>query len=253
MTTISLDQISRRWLLEQGLPIHFYAEGLYQAATCLRELSFDALKIINFANLPVDSTGNIYTPEDFVDDLAVTLPLGQSLASLPKQDWITPIRLHDSVTGEFVPYQGQGLNVDGSRTFWGFPGGWGTWSWNVNSFGESTGGYFGASGGTNSGYQVFKAQRRIQLSEDLINTNVVLLYISDGQSADAATQIDPLAFATINAFIRWQRSNNRDNKDSPEGRLFYNERRRLIARLDPLTTEDVKNVLRQSYTAAIKN
>lgn len=252
MITTSLDAITRRWLLESSLPIHYYLEGLLYSATCLRELNFDVLKIINVANLPVDVNGNVEIPADMVEDLAVALPFGQSLKKLPKQDWITPLRIHDSTTGAFTSYSDLTDNAP-RETFFGFPvGGW-SWFWNVNSWGEPTGQMYGAQGGTSSGYSVFKEQRRIQLSEDLADTNVVLLYIGDGSSIDNATQIDPQAWKTIDTFIRWQRSPNRDNKDSAEGRNFYNERRKLVARLDNLTDEDIRNIVHNAYSTTIKN
>lgn len=251
MITITLDTITRRWLLENQLPIHYYMEGLLHSATCLRELNFEVLKIINAINLPVSDTGNIEIPNDFVDDLAVTIPIGQSLRGLPKQNWITPLRLNDASTGEFVTYQSNSANT--LANFCGFPLSGSSWFWNFNAFGEPTGGFYGAKGGTSSGYSVFKPQRRIQLSESLIGTNVVLLYIGDGSSIDNATQIDPQAWKTIDTYIRWQRSPNRDNENSPEGRTFYNQRRHLVARLDDLDIPTILNIARNSYIATIKN
>lgn len=251
MIATTLDSITRRNLLESGCPIHFYPERLFHSATCLRELSFDSLQLINSANLPVDETGNIVTPADFVDDISVCIPAGQSLQALPKQDWITPLRIHNSQTGQYTSYGEEAANP--LNVFFGYPIGAWTWFFNVDSFGSPTGRFFGAKGGTTSGYQVFKQQRRIQMSEDFIGTNVVVIYISDGQSVDAATQIDPQAFATIDAFINWKISPNRDNDNSPEGRRFYNQRRLLRARLNPLTCTDIRNILSSAYTATIKN
>lgn len=251
MITTSLDVITRRWLLESGFPIHYYMEGMFHSATCLRELNFDVLKIVNAANLVPDATGSIVLPDDFVEDIAVTLPLSQQLRPLPKQDWITPLRIHDATTGQFATYSDQNTSVISNFCGWPFVGA--MWFWNFNSFGEPTGGFYGAQGGTNSGYQVFKNQRRIQLSEDLIGSSVVLLYVGDGSSIDNATQIDPQAWMTINTFIEWKRSPNRNNKDSAEGRNFYNERRKLVARLDDLTPTDIRNIAHQAYTATIKN
>lgn len=250
MITTSLDIISRRWLLEQGYPIHYYLEALLHSQTCLRELIFDVLKIVNAANLVADDTGNIFLPNDFVEDIAVTLPAGQSLRPLPQQDWITPLRIHDATSGGFVPYAG--LTSNATDSFLGFPLSW-NWWWNVNSWGESTGQQYGVGGGTKSGYSVFKTQRRIQLSEDLANASVVLLYIGDGTSIDSATQIDPQAWSCINSFIQWKRSANRDNKDSAEGRNFYNERRKLVARLSDVDIATLKNILHQNFHASIKN
>ena len=103
MQTVTIDTISRRWLLERGYPIHYYPEALYQSATCLRELSFDVLKIVNTKQLVIDSTANSPLPDDFVDDVLVGIPFGQGLINLPKQEWISPLRLHDATTGQFVP------------------------------------------------------------------------------------------------------------------------------------------------------
>lgn len=250
MITTTLDIICRRGLLENGLPIHYYVEFLFHSATCLRELNFDTLKIVNPANLPVDDNGNVTLPGDFVEDVAVCLPAGQALIGLPHQSWISPLRLNNSA-GDFVSYSNQ-TDVS-SETFFGFPLASTTWFWNVSSFGEPTGGFYGARGGTNSGYTVLKQQRRIQLSEGLAGTNVILLYISDGSSVDAATQIDPQAFATINAFINWKRSPNKDSDNSPEGRSYYNQRRKLVARLDELDVPTIRNILHNAYSATVKN
>lgn len=251
MITTSLDIITRRWLIDNGMPIHYYLEGLSHSSTCLRELSFDTLQIYNSKNLSVDDTGAIDMPSDFDDDIAVCIPAGQRLIQLPKQDWITPLRIHDAVSGDFVPYTDQD-NVNNDR-FFGFEvGGW-SWFWNVNSYGEPTGRFFGASGGTNSGYKVVRERRQIQMSENFIGTNVVLIYASDGQSVDNATQITPRAFACITSFINWKRSPNKDNDNSPEGRSFYNQKRLLRARNDDLTPTDIKNIVRKNFHASIKN
>jgi len=252
MTTTTLDEISNRWLLEHGYPKHYYIDCLLQSATCLRELNFDTLKIVNTRNLPLDNTASCELPDDFVEDVLVGIPFGQGIINLPKQEWITSLRLHDATTGQFVPYQGNSnfnINVDLAN----FPlVGW-TFFWNVNDYGEPTGKFYGQHGGIVSGYKILKQQRRIQFSEDFINSNFILMYIGDGTSIDNATQIDPQAFMTIDAFISWKKSPNRENKDSPEGRNFYNQRRLLVARLSDLDIDTLKNIIRQNFHASIKN
>lgn len=252
MKLSSLDQIVRRTLLERGMPIHYYAEYLFHSATCLRELSFDTLQIVNAFNSPVDNSGNMYLPDDFVDDIGVYLPNGQALSQLPKQEWITPLRLHDATSGQFVPYSDQNSTKSQTSSIFGIPVGW-TWFWNVNTFGEPTGRMYGTSGGSRSGYKLLKNQRRIQLTEDLAGLNVVLLYISGGQSPDNATQIDSYAFATIQAYIIWKTSPNRDNANSPEGRNFGTQRKLLRSRLSDLTPVDIKNIIHGAYQGGIKN
>lgn len=133
MILSTLDQIGRLYLLERGLPIHYYAECLFHSSSCLRELTFDTLKIINAANLPVSDTGTINLPEDYVDDLALCIQTGGELSRLPKQDWITPLRLHDATTGSFVPYTVD-TDDENQETIFGFPAAW-SWFWNVNDWG----------------------------------------------------------------------------------------------------------------------
>lgn len=249
MIFTTIDIISRRYLLEKGLPIHYYPEALFHSSSCLRELTFDTLKIVNTRDLPVDNTGAIDLPDDFADDVMLAFNTGATLQPIPHRDTINPLRVHNTTTGEFEKQSTNiGLHPDG--LFFPFVG-W-TWYWNMSDSGEPTGRLFGANGGNPRGYKVIRERRQIQVYGGK-ETHMVLQYISDGQSVDAATMVDVQAFATIQAYIVWKRSPNPDNEFSPEGRLYLNQKRKLRARLNGLTTEDVKNIIRGGYTAAIKN
>jgi len=249
MIFTNLDIISRRYLLEKGLPIHYYPEALFHSSSCLRELTFDTLKIVNTRDLPVDNTGAIDLPDDFADDVMLAFNTGATLQPIPHRDTINPLRVHNTTTGEFEKQSTNiGLHPDG--LFFPFVG-W-TWYWNMSDYGEPTGRLFGANGSNPRGYKVIRERRQIQVYGGK-ETHMVLQYISDGQSVDAATMVDVQAFATIQAYIVWKRSPNPDNEFSPEGRLYLNQKRKLRARLNGLTTEDVKNIIRGGYTAAIKN
>lgn len=253
MLLSTIDIICRRWLLERGLPIHFYSEALYHSATCIQLLTQDTLQIVNAANLPVGDYGEVNLPDDFDEDLSVCVPAGQALYELPKQDWITPLRLNNTTTGLFTPYNElvDDDTPEGETSFFGFPGTW-AYYWNVDSYGGFTGRRFGAHGGINAGYQVFKQRRQIQMTEGFIGSNVVLLYISDGQRADSASQVDTKATQCIKTYIDWQRSSNATDEHSPEARTFWNQKRRLKTLLNPLTKADIINIIRQAYTATIK-
>lgn len=244
----TVDQICRRSLLEKGLPVHYYMENLYHVTDCIRQLSIDTLKIVNTAKLPVNSYGAIDLPDDFMDDLGVSPSTGLALTSIPKMDFINPLLNHDS-TGAYVPYNTT-VDDDVSRTFYGF-GGW-IWFWNMNDFGEPTGRYFGANAGSSTGYKVVKERRQIQFYGD-VGDSVVVVYLSDGQRADNATQVDMMAIDTLKAYRNWKSSPNADYKDSPEGATYYNERRLLRARLNDMTVEDLRDILHRGYKATIKN
>jgi hypothetical protein len=83
--------------------------------------------------------------------------------------------------------------------------------------------------------------------------SIVLQYISDGQSIDNATQIDSQAIQCIRAWQEWKKSPNANNDYAPEAISFYNRKKNLRSRLSGLTLVDVKNTLRNGYTAAVKN
>jgi len=249
MQLTNLDQIVNRWLLESGYSIHFYAEGLFHAATALRELSLDTLKIVNTRQIPVNDYYAIDLPEDFVDEVMVGVPFGGKFQPVAKNDSLTPLRAADS-TGPYVQYET--TTAQNTVTVGYLP--YGIWYYNYNEYGEPTGRFFGANGGAvMNGYKVVRERRQIQLTDTFTSDDVLLMYISDGQSLDAASQIDVRAFAAITAFIQWKRSPNRANDFSPEGQHYYNQRRLLRSRLNDLTTTDIINILRSSYTATIKN
>jgi hypothetical protein len=260
MVLATLDEITRRGLIESGLPIHYYLEYLTHGATCLRELSFDTLKIVNTIELPVNDYGAVDLPDDFVDDVSCGFYGNGILQKLPHQSSISPLRKYDPATAQFThPRYPTNVNTTGSvnNIYNGnqlFLGGLGVyWLWNVNDFGEPTGRFFGATGGTSIGYKVIKERRQIQMSLGFERKSVVLQYISSGQSVDTASQIDIQAIQTIRAWQEWKHSPNANNDFSPEAVSFYNNKKRLRARLSGLSLIDIKNTLRNGYTAAIKN
>ena len=249
MIFTNLDIIVRRSLLEKRLPIHWYMNFLCHASACVRELSTDTLKIINVENLPVNDYGSVDLPDDFVDDISVAIPTSGLLRNVPKKSNINPLRLHNGTTGAFTPYTVRNLN---DSNLYGFYQGF-IWYWNFNDYGEPTGRFFGARGGERFGYQVFKERRQIQLTGEFTNGNIVLLYISDGQRSNNLTQIDALAFSTVQSYINWGVSPNAGNRNSNEGDSYYKQKRELRARLNDMTKTDIINIIRNSYTATIKN
>jgi len=250
MQYANLDMIIRRSLLENGLPIHYYFEYLLHSAACIRELNKDTLKIINAADLPINDYNSCDIPSDCMDVLAVGLPSNGRLQFLSKQDNINPLRTHNSSTGVFEP-NSTSSNSQG-QTLFGFSGAW-NWYWNVNDYGEFTGRFYGASGASGAGYTVLKERRQIQFTGSVEGSNVVVLYIGNGQSVNNATQVDWQAFSTIQAYSEWKRSRNANNIHSPEANNYFNSKRLLKIQLDDTTVEDILSSLRGSYRATIKN
>lgn len=255
MTFANLDSMVRRSLLENGLPIHWYPEYLFHQSSAIRVLSKDSLQIVNSANLVINDYGAADVPSDFMDDVIVAFPWGGLLQPVPKVDNINPIRVHSATTGQFEP-QPTGFILQGVTDFYGTYGLWGSlnYFWNVNDFGEGTGRMFGAPGGVQYGYKYIKERRQIQMVGTGVEaTNIILLYISNGQSIDNATQVDWRAYDAIQSYSEWKRSPNANNERSPEAMAFYNQKRLMRAQMSTLTAADILNVLRNNFKAAIKN
>lgn len=251
MKYANLDMIVRRSLLERGYPIHYYAEYLLHASSCIRQLSTDTLKIINTVHLPINKYYAVDLPDDFVDDVSLCIPMGGFLKQVPKNDAINPLRVINSTTNQFAPYKDKPKETQ--ETVFGINPSW-LWYWNVNDYGEPTGRFYGASGGERAnGYKLLKERNQIQLTETFAGDSVVLIYVSDGQSVSNATQIDMLAFTAIQAYIDWKTSPNAAKRESYEARTYFSERRLLRAKLDDLTSADIKNIVRRNYMASIKN
>jgi hypothetical protein len=248
----TIDQIVRRGLLEDSLPIHFYAQFLVNSATCVRELSFDSLQIINTVIIPIDSTGAGELPMDFVDDVAVSNSIGGTLTPIPHKSNINPLRLKDN-NGNFIPYPNRNIQINDTNFDFYFGVFGFSWYFNFNDYMEPTGRFFGANGGTERGYSIIRERRQIQVAGMGSCQSIILMYISDGQNIDNATQIDPQCFQTIRAFQEWKFSPNMNNEMSPEGRYYHNQRRLFRARKDDLTPVDIKNIFRLNYSATIKN
>ena len=129
--------------------IHFYFEKLLHICTCLRELNIDTLQIVNTIQIAFDAQGSAMLPDDFSDDVGVSLN-GGSLQMLPHQEYISPIRVHNATTGAFESQtQNQSGTVTDGNFLFGFATG--TWFWNVDSYGSFSGGFYGANGGTSMG------------------------------------------------------------------------------------------------------
>jgi len=172
---------------------------------------------------------------------------------LAKKDSITPLRIHNETTGAFESYGDVSELNNSMLTFYGLNTNM-FFYWNVNDYGEPTGRYFGANGGAHqNGYKIIRERNQIQFTGAITTDNAILQYISNGQSADNASMIDFRAFAAIQSYMDWKASPNASLKDSAEARTYFNNKRLLRANMNDLTTTDIVNILRSSYTATVKN
>ncbi len=258
MVFYTLDAITRNFLLRKGYPLHFYLQGLVYGGGCLRILTLDDLKVINSKVLPVDQTTNEVTlPTDFVKEVEIGIEQGQRIRPLVEQNSLNPVQAYTS-TFEETMYQTRQTDQANNLLYYGYllPLLWNTITW--NDYGENIGRLYGwANGSANDTFTVVKEQNIIKINEDMNIDKIVLRYVSDGQNADAATQIPSEAYDTIMKYIGWQfiehsRTYGEGEKQRAE-QQYLMERGVLRARMNDLTTDRVMRSFQKGYMGAARS
>ena len=256
MTTASLDYIVKNYLLKKGYPLHWYMQFMVYAADCWRELTFDDLRIINTKILPVDQAINAASlPEDYQDYVTVGVMIGQRIRPLVPTNTLNPLTSLD-VNQNFAQQDWTDTTTPpGSNENQLY---YGAFTVHYNDYGENIGRFFGLGAGYQEDtFQVFKERNQIQLDQKFYVENIVLQYVSDGQSADAASQIDPYAIRTIQAYIDYQMKLHNRTYNMGEKQLAENgyikERKILRARKSDWSVERIKRIVQKNTMGAPKS
>ena len=261
MTTASLDYIVKNFLLKKGYPLHWYMQSLVYAADCLRDITFDDLRVINTKIIPVDQTINAAElPSDYQDYVTVGVMVGQRIRPLtPTSTLNALINLNENLNFAEQPWNENVTSSDSnsSQLYYGaLP--YAQWfTVRYNDYGENIGRSFGfGAGHQEDTFQIFKERNQIQLDQTFSVENIVLQYVSDGQEADSATQIDPYAIKTIQAYIGWQTRENNRNYNMGERQMAQNEyvreRKILRARKADWSVEKIKRIVQKNSQASPK-
>lgn len=238
--------------------MHFYLDTLLASFFVLNELIYDDLRIINTKLLPVDQNLNTAElPSDFIDVVQVGVKVGQLVRPLVPQDSINNLQ-NFNASMQPIPYNQK--NPDGSTPFPLYYGGLLGTYWNTshyNNYGENTGRYFGFGTGAQADtYKIIPNRNQIQINENLQVDNIVFQYVG-GANVDAATQVDPYAVATIEAYILWQLKEHRNDIGLGEKQMaeqyYINQRQILRARKNPLTIELLKRIMSKNTKQSIKS
>jgi len=257
MVTVSLDSIVRNILLKRRYSLHWYLEFLLYAKECLREISMDDLQVVNFVMLPVDANGAANLPNDYLDEVSVNLPVGQKLKPLVKDSSITPLQAFDSDFA-LTTYQLGATQVASALIYNNvfLSGLWNTTTF--NEYGEPTGRFFGigAASPTDT-YNIIKSRNQIQLNEALTTSSIILAYIGNGTSSDAATQIDPYAEKTIDTYCMYLFKENNRTYSPSEAKMAWDmhiqQRQILRARMSDLTVNKIRRIIQSNSTGSIHN
>lgn len=255
MTVISLKAIVKDVLMQKGYSLHWYIQCLVYAKNCLRELTFDDLRVVNTKKIPVNDFNEFEIPADYQDYCRVNAICGEKLRPLVETDKLNKLPSLDS---DFNQQTYSQTATESSALFYGglYPFYWNSTNW--NEFGESTGRYYGLGAGVQDDvFSVIKERNVIKVTETLSIDDVILEYISDGMDADSATRVDSYAIATIDAYINWKLKANNRNHGAGEVQMakqeYIDQRLILRARLSPLTMEVWKRLFQRASYASPKS
>ena len=253
MRYTSIDKITRSYLLQKNYPMHYYLNAAKYATDCLRELTFDTLRVVNTVKLDLNSYYAVDLPCDFVSLVKVGIEVGQLVKPLAYNPQINRLR-NTNTSGEYITYGEPVSDVEiflsGSLGIY-----WGTVMWDDNN--EFTGRMFGFRGDYGQDtYKIVLERGQIQFNENIGATSVVLEYISDGQTTNNATQITPFAQKAIECYIDWQfklHGRQYGNGERQEAERQYNKELRILrARVSALTIDDIKRIFTTNYSAGAK-
>jgi hypothetical protein len=236
----SLDGISRSYLAQKNLPIHYYLKTLKLATDCFRELHYDVLQVVNTRKLEVTDWNAVVLPEDFIDVISLSVRIGDQLLPL-RQAKLHRLNNFDQTTGDMIPWDvaTEGFTDVPRETL-------------DNENQEFTGQIY--AGIKDDGDYILLPERgEIQLRGNSGIEEVILEYLGDLNYTDAATKVDPYAQAAIEAYVAWKSLKDRsDNHLCAEARNYQNEVRKLRGRKNPLTAEDIKRAWRNGSKPTIK-
>jgi hypothetical protein len=232
------------------------------AADCLREITFDDLRVINTKILPVNQKINAAElPEDYQDYVTVGVMIGQRIRPLVPTSTLNPLISLDVNQNYSEQEWTDNVVPPGSNENQLYYGALPYAQWftvRYNDYGENIGRFFGLGAGYQEDtFQVFKERNQIQLDQKFYVENIVLQYVSDGQSADAASLVDPYAIRTIQAYIDFQmkahnRTYNMGEKQLAENN-YIKERKILRARKSDWSVEKIKRIVQKNTMGAPKS
>ena len=254
----SLDKIVRRALLDTGCSIHWYFYFYHNAVECLRELNLDILRNVKAVLLPVDQ--NIFTaklPCDYIDYVRIGYTFGQEIVPMSYKDSLN--RLPNlNAQGQPIPWPNT-QPTDGTNQF---PFAlvdffsYGYYYWylnNYNSYGENLGGYYGYTGTQSQSFKVIEERGIIQLDQNSGVQTLYMEYISDGfdtQNCTCSTLVSYYAIDAIKAYIQLRQAMfyTRNKQQIPLFQRNYDLAvRRLIARKNPISNDDIRASFRKGY------
>lgn len=231
MQVKSLNIVVRESLMDRGYPIHFYLPFLHHALTSLEKLSFDHNFGANVKEVELTITNNrVILPLDCIEVFQVFGLYGSERKSLLLNDRITTIedtyKLDESTLPNYVNAVSSTIlepTIANEYPTVYYPDKAVDYDYNVD---------------------LDKGELILGLRSNL--DSVFIRYLTSSVSKTTANLIHPYAVPTIKSYIDWMVSRSDGSPQSKVSLLeaaYYNEKRLLRSRLNPLSVGELYEIL----------
>lgn len=282
MTTLTLDEVVRKTLHKNRLPLHYYITFLALGRDILKILQLSVLPTMTTVPLTLDSNFEATLPADYVEEIGLYEAVGNKLSQMPHSElistydypaWVSgaayvvgslvnsggfswvSLTIHTdaiapvagaiwALTTKFqtaadVYAESSGVDLSGGLAY--------------SAHGEDTGGMFGYREVDSRGYRIIREFNKLRVNNNSSLSVVYLKYITLPVKVSNLTLIHPMLEPTIQAGINWQKSMYWEKKDQLILRKeFYNERRKVVSMLNPLSVTDIASTFRANISQSVK-
>jgi hypothetical protein len=236
MVTITLDELIRKTLHKNGLPLHYYLPYLLFAKDGLKELKFTVLPCDNTVELTLDSRKEATLPADFVGEVAVYKAEGDKLIELPHNYLISTFDSPSAFPKE--------LQINGADA-----------STYIDEFGNDLAGDFGRINPRTDGYRIIPELNKIRLDNNSDLTKVYLKYVTLPKKTSNKTLVHPFIEPALTAYINWQVAfyTVNDRTVMLKRAEYYNQRRLAKINLYKINITDILTSFRMYHNQAVKS
>lgn len=244
VTNVTIDAIIRRHLALNRLPLHYYVPMLVIAKQGLEEMHFDTLGKVKIAVLTVTAANEAVLPDGYVEAIMIGVETGDKVRAIGMNNTINP---KDNAGAAFEE------SADQYSVGQGFPD-----DEYIDSFYDEYGHFKGQQYGRvltwSDSFTINRDLGIIRVDNKFEGDEIFLMYLSMPEKVTNKSVLHPFAQRALSEYIGWQKAVyfKEGNLIQYKRNEYYNELRKLRARLNPLTTVEIKRAVRRNINLAVK-
>ncbi|HDY89718.1 MAG TPA: hypothetical protein ENH82_16590 [bacterium] len=239
----TLDSIILKSLALHDLTNHYYVPFFLHAERCLEDLQWDTLRRVKTAVLPIADSDLATLPTDFVEEVYVGIAVGDKLKKLGHNNKLNPSDNSEDAFDVDTGFSYEAAIYSTYAPYW------------VDTYAK--GKMFGRGNRFANSYRVLRDDGFIRFDNNMTDTSVVLVYLTEPTKVGVNSVVHPFAEETILEYIAWQVYKYDRSKRPFETREKKEDYNRAIvklrARMDKSNTIDFVRSSRKGYKLSPKN